>query len=162
MIKKNIEQLFARDLQKLQKEIEAYDDESVIWQTIKGINNSAGNLCLHLLGNLNTYIGSVLGNTGYIRNREQEFSLKNIPKAVLLEEIDKVKTIIENTFDSLTEDELSENYPDEVLGFPMSTHQFLIHLIGHLNYHLGQINYHRRILTAIKNQVENFIQKTKT
>ncbi|MEP7144328.1 MAG: DinB family protein [Ferruginibacter sp.] len=162
MIKEHIEQLFARDLQKLTKEIEAYEDESVIWQTINGINNSAGNLCLHLLGNLNTYIGSTLGNTGYIRNREQEFSLKNIPKSHLLEEIGKVKIIIENTINSLTDDQLSKNYPDDILGYPMSTHQFLIHLIGHLNYHLGQINYHRRILTAIKNQVENFIQKTKT
>jgi uncharacterized damage-inducible protein DinB len=150
MIKENIEQLLVRDLQKLKQEMEAYEDESLIWQTSKGINNSAGNLCLHVVGNLNTYIGSILGNTGYIRNREQEFSLKNIPKATLVEEISKVKEIIENTFDSLTDDQLAENYPGDVLGSPMSTRQFLIHLIGHLNYHLGQINYHRRILAGIK------------
>jgi uncharacterized damage-inducible protein DinB len=158
MIKENIEQLFARDLQKLRQEIEAYDDEPVIWQTMMGINNSSGNLCLHILGNLNTYIGSTLGNTGYIRNREREFSLLNIPKATLIEEINKVKIIIKNTFDSLTDDQLAENYPEDVLGSPMSTLQFLMHLIGHLNYHLGQINYHRRILTTINKQVESYKQ----
>ena len=150
MIKENIKQLFVRDLQKLKLEIEAYEDESLIWQISRGINNSAGNLCLHIVGNLNTYIGSILGNTGYIRNRDQEFSLKNIPKATLVEEINNVITIIEDSFHSLTDDQLAENYPDEVLGSTMSTRQFLIHLIGHLNYHLGQINYHRRILTGIK------------
>ena len=158
MIKESIQQLLVRDLRKLRQEIAAYEDESVLWQTIKGISNSGGNLCLHLIGNLNTYIGKTLGGTGYIRNREQEFSQKNIPKTVLLEEIDKIIVIIDETFDLLTDEVLAKNYPDNVLGEPMSTHQFLIHLVGHLDYHLGQINYHRRILSAIKSQVENFIQ----
>src|SRR4051812_44730232 len=154
----HIGQLFDRDLHKLKQEIEAYQDESILWQTMTGITNSAGNLCLHLLGNLNNFIGAKLGNTGYIRNREQEFSLKNIPKSTLLKEIDNVNEIVGDTLDSLSEVELSYNYPENVLGPPMSTGYFLVHLYGHLNYHLGQINYHRRILTAIKNQVESFIQ----
>ena len=158
MVKENIGQLFERDLQKLKQEIDAYQDESILWQTMNGISNSAGNLCLHLLGNLNNFIGAKLGNTGYIRNREQEFSLKNIPKSTLLKEIDKVIEIVRDTLNSLSDEELSYKYPEDVLGPPMTTGYFLIHLAGHLNYHLGQINYHRRILTAIKSQVESFIQ----
>jgi len=156
MIKENIEQLLVRDLQKLKQEIEAYEDEALLWQTCEGINNSAGNLCLHLLGNLNTYIGGILGNTGYIRDRDQEFSLKNIPKNALLQEIAKVTTVVQKTIGFVTDEQLAENYPAEVLGTAMSARHFLMHLIGHLNYHLGQINYHRRILTGIKKkQVEN-------
>lgn len=151
MLKENIRQLLTRDLQKLRQEIGAYEDELMIWQTSTGISNSAGNLCLHLVGNLNTYIGSVLGNTGYTRNREQEFLLKDIPKATLIEEINKLLAVVENTFDQLTDEQLAENYPDNVFGSPMSTQYFMIHLIGHLNYHLGQINYHRRILAGLKN-----------
>lgn len=152
MIKENIERLFIRDLKKLQQEIEAYEDEIVIWEIINGINNSAGNLCLHLIGNLNTYIGATLGNTGYIRNRELEFSLKHVPKVLLTEDIDKVIFVIQETFKKLEDDQLHENYPSEVLGYPMSKLYFLMHLLAHLNYHLGQINYHRRIVGNFKKQ----------
>ena len=48
---------FNRDLKRLHKEIEAYTDEAVLWQKAEGISNPAGNLCLHLVGNLNEYIG---------------------------------------------------------------------------------------------------------
>lgn len=73
--------LFYRDLTRLKTEIELYQNENYIWKTPKEITNSAGNLCLHLVGNLNTYIGSAIGNTNYIRNRELEFSSKDIPKS---------------------------------------------------------------------------------
>ena len=152
MIKENIEELLTRDLKKLQQEMESYNDEDTIWQTTNGISNSAGNLCLHLIGNLNSYIGAILGNTGYIRNRDREFSLKHVPKALLLENIDKLLIVIKETFNKLSDDQLNENYPSEVLGYPMTTLYFFMHLQGHLNYHLGQINYHRRILTNFKNQ----------
>jgi uncharacterized damage-inducible protein DinB len=150
MITENIEQLFTRDLKKLQQELESYEDDFLLWQTIDGINNSAGNLCLHLIGNLNTYIGATLGNTGYIRNRELEFSLKNIPTPTLLGDIDKLIMIIKETLHKIKDDELYENYPSEVLGYPMTKLYFLMHLQAHLNYHLGQINYHRRIINNYK------------
>jgi len=150
MIKENIEQLFVRDLQKLHQEMETYTDEQAIWKTIDGINNSAGNLCLHLIGNLNTYVGATLGGTGYIRNRDLEFSLKNTPIINLLEEIDKVIIVIKETFDKITDDQLKKSYPSDVLGYPMNKLYFLMHLQAHLNYHLGQINYHRRIVSNLK------------
>lgn len=155
MIKENIEQLFTRDISKLQQEIAAYAEEALMWKIVDGIHNSAGNLCLHLIGNLNTYIGAALGNTGYIRNRELEFTLQNIPKTQLLKEIDNVQIVIKETFPKLTEDQLRKDYPTEVLGYPMTTIYFLMHLLAHLNYHLGQINYHRRIVTNITDQPDS-------
>jgi uncharacterized damage-inducible protein DinB len=149
MIKENIEQLLGRDLKRLQQELAAYEDETLLWKTVDGIVNSAGNLCLHLIGNLNTYIGATLGNTGYIRDRDLEFSAKNIPRVWMLENIDQLLLIIKETFEKISDEQLQLMYPSEVLGYPMTTLYFLLHLQTHLNYHLGQINYHRRILSGI-------------
>ena len=98
------------------------------------------------MGNLNHFIGAVLGNTGYVRDREKEFSLKNIPKQELIASIENVMPVIKNTLSNLTETDLEKNFPVEVFGKPMKTEFFLLHLTTHLSYHLGQINYHRRLL----------------
>lgn len=140
--------LFSRDLKRLSQEIDAYTEEAMLWQTAPGINNSAGNLCLHLLGNLNTYIGATLGQTGYVRDRDAEFTVKKSPKSTLLAGIEDLKSTLAATFTRLTDEQLTDLYPVEVLGYPMTVHYFLTHLSGHLNYHLGQINYHRRLLST--------------
>lgn len=138
--------LFARDLNKLKWEIDTYNDESKIWYTEKTIANSAGNLCLHLIGNLNTYIGAQIGNTSYIRNRELEFTNKDIPKALLLIEIDTTIQTVSKALDLISENDLKNEHPFLVFEAKTSTEFLLIHLTTHLAYHLGQINYHRRIL----------------
>ena len=148
MLKTSIIELLDRDLNKLKQEINAYPDESKMWIIDKEIKNSAGNLCLHIVGNLQHFIGAVLGNTGYVRTRDSEFSAANIPRSELLGSIDKTLEVIKNVIDELTEEKLSETYPIDVFKKKMSTTFFLIHLISHLNYHLGQINYHRRLLTG--------------
>jgi len=102
----------------------------------------------HLIGNLNTYIGSTLG-TGYIRNRELEFSAKNIPRELMRQNIDQLLIVIKETFEKISDEQLQEMYPMEVMGYPMTTLNFLLHLQSHLNYHLGQINYHRRMLSSL-------------
>lgn len=142
----SLKSLYNRDLNKLKLEIESYKNEESIWKTDKNISNSAGNLCLHLVGNLNTYIGSELGKTGYVRNRELEFSLKNIPGTELIEKVESTIKMIASTLDKLSEEDLENDYPQEALGYKMTTGYFLIHLLSHLDYHLGQINYHRRLL----------------
>ncbi len=149
MIKEEIEALFIRDIKKLQQEIASYNDEVMLWKITGGIHNAAGNLCLHLVGNLNTYVGAILGNTGYIRNRELEFTLKHVPKATLLQDLEGLIVMIKETFGKLHDFQLQENYPIEVLGYPITKLYFLMHLLAHVNYHLGQINYHRRIVTNI-------------
>lgn len=149
MIIEELQSLFIRDLTKLKTEIEAYRDEKTVWKTDKDILNSAGNLCLHLVGNLNTYIGAQLGNSGYIRQRDLEFSLKDLPGSELVGQIEKTMEMILFSFGKLTEEDLKKEYPIEPLGYKMTTGYFLIHLLGHLNYHLGQVNYHRRLLDAL-------------
>ena len=143
---KTLQTLFSRELEKLTLEIELYNKESNLWIVDKGIANSAGNLCLHLIGNLNTYIGKELGNTGYIRNWDLEFSQKDIPRSVLLKKIHETKLVVEKALDSITNDQLEEEYPAPVFDYKMTTGFFLVHLTAHLTYHLGQINYHRRLL----------------
>lgn len=140
--------LFLRDLDRLKQEIMAYREEATLWKTQSDIKNSGGNLALHLIGNLNFYMGSTLGNSGYIRVREKEFSDKNIAREKILEQIDALKITVEQVLTSLTQQDLDMVYPINVLGMEMKTSYFLIHLYGHFNYHLGQINYHRRLLDA--------------
>lgn len=138
--------LFERDLNKLKAEIESYQDERNIWRTEKGIANSAGNLCLHLIGNLNTYIGAEIGKSGYIRNRPLEFSIKNVPVSELLHEIKRTKEIVISSLENLTDKDLVKEYPILVFDEKTSVEYLLVHLTTHLTYHLGQINYHRRLL----------------
>ncbi|WP_125721548.1 DinB family protein [Flavobacterium ustbae] len=146
MIVQTLKSILNRDLNKLKFEIESYEFEKQIWAVDKNISNSAGNLCLHLIGNLNTYIGAEIGKTGYIRNRPLEFSLKDIPKWELVSKIEDTIEVINNSLDTLTEADLEQIYPQIVFEKEMTTGFFLIHLSTHLAYHLGQINYHRRLL----------------
>lgn len=146
MLDKTLIEIFERDLNKLKTEITSYKSENNLWITEESINNSAGNLCLHLLGNLNHFIGAVLGNTGYVREREKEFSEKNIPADKLAERIENLGKVIKETLGSLTNADFEKIYPINVFQKEMTTEFFLVHLASHLNYHLGQINYHRRLL----------------
>ena len=148
MIVNSIKSIFIRDLSKLNGEIESYPNENSIWEIRSDINNSAGNLTLHLIGNLNTYIGAELNKTGYIRNRELEFTLKNIPRVQLIQSIDATISVIENALDQLSVTDLEKEYPILILEKKTSTEYVLIHLTTHLAYHLGQINYHRRLLNT--------------
>jgi uncharacterized damage-inducible protein DinB len=146
MVIETLKKLFQRDLEKLKQEIISYHNESNLWKIDKAIANSAGNLCLHLVGNLNTYIGAELGKTDYVRDRDLEFSQKNIPKAELVKMINDTITMVAKGLDKLKEEDLEKEYPLLVLKEKTSTGYFLIHLSVHLGYHLGQINYHRRLL----------------
>ncbi|WP_310586192.1 DinB family protein [Telluribacter humicola] len=138
--------LFTRDLNRLRTEVELYKEEENLWKVEGAIANSAGNLCLHLVGNLNTYIGKEIGKTGYVRHRELEFSLKDISREELLSQIDNTIEVVNKSLDSLDESNLANEYPILVFDKKTSTEYFLVHLATHLTYHLGQVNYHRRLL----------------
>ena len=148
MFNKVLISIYQRDLNKLKNELSAYIHESHIWEVRDGISNSAGNLGLHLVGNLKHFIGATLGNSGYVRERDKEFSLKNIPLQELLASIDETIAVIEQTLGRLSEEDLNKPFPIKV---PVqhdddSIRFMLLHLVAHLNYHLGQINYHRRLI----------------
>jgi uncharacterized damage-inducible protein DinB len=138
--------LFLKDLDKLKTEISSFKDETNLWNISGDIKNSSGNLCLHLCGNLQHFIGAVLGNSGYVRNRDAEFSKKNVPIRELVAEIVLTSKVVQETFVKLSEDDIQKNYPINVFGYEMTTEYLLTHMAAHLNYHLGQINYHRRLL----------------
>jgi hypothetical protein len=141
-----LKSLFIRELGKLKQEIESYKDEKKIWVIDKGISNSGGNLCLHLVGNLNTFIGKELGKTNYIRNRDLEFSQKDVSQAELIRKIEDTIAAVGKALDPLTDAQMAEEYPVLVFAEKTSTGFLLISMISHLSYHLGQINYHRRML----------------
>lgn len=140
--------LFDRELTQLEKEINLYPDEESVWALHGDIKNSGGTLCLHLCGNLQHFLGAVLNKNGYVRNREHEFAARHIPRHQLLDEILKTKEAVKHTLQELDTEVLESEYPVQVWGYPVTTIFFLIHLAGHLNYHLGQVNYHRRITTS--------------
>ncbi|MEN0055761.1 MAG: DinB family protein [Mucilaginibacter sp.] len=138
--------IFLRDLAKLKTEIELYRDEQKIWHAEKQITNSAGTLCVHLIGSLNHFIGAQLGNTDYIRKRDLEFLPDSVPRAELLKRLDETILVVAQTFDNLTDAQLEEEYPQLLFDEKVSTNYLLTHVVSHLNYHLGQVNYHRRLL----------------
>lgn len=148
MLAEILTELYERDLDKLRAEIELYASEEDLWKTSEGITNSAGNLCQHLTGNLQHFFGAVLGDSGYVRDRDAEFSARDTSKADLLADIDAAAGSVKNTLSRLSHDDLAKNYPIEVFDRPMTTAKFLVHLSTHFNYHLGQINYHRRLFAT--------------
>lgn len=146
MLKQILTELYERDLEKLKAEIELYADEADLWKKPGGVPNSAGNLCLHLNGNLQHFFGAILNDSGYMRDRDAEFSKTNVPRAEMLADIDTTLDVVKTTLAKLTDADLAATYPIEVFGKPMTTGWFLTHLATHLTWHFGQINYHRRII----------------
>ncbi|RYU80478.1 DUF1572 family protein [Hymenobacter persicinus] len=148
MLTDSLRLLFRRDLDRLAQELALYQREETIWVVADGIANSSGNLSLHLVGNLNTYIGAALGGVPYTRHRDLEFSRKHVPRAELLAQIEATSRVVDQTLSRLPAEVLAGQYPLRVFEEPMTTEYFLVHLVTHLAYHLGQVNYHRRLLAA--------------
>ncbi len=145
-MKNALVEIFGRDILKLKDELNNYKDEKMLWVTGEGINNSPGNLCLHLVGNLNHFIGSVLGKNGYQRERDKEFSLKNIPVSELNAMIERTSEVVLKTLTAMTEKDFDQDFPEMKHDKFLKTDFMLLHLLAHFNYHLGQINYHRRLM----------------
>jgi hypothetical protein len=140
--------LFRRDLARLGKQIEAFPSDEALWQAHPAVTNAAGNLALHLEGNLREYVGRQLGNLPYSRNRPLEFSAKGLSREELGRRVADVHRTIPGVIEALSPQQLAMEYPEKVLDAAMTTAQFLIHLYGHLNWHLGQMDYLRRIVTG--------------
>lgn len=143
-----ISAIFEKDLDRLKAEVHRYSEPESLWKVAPGISNSGGNLSLHITGNLQHFIGAILGESGYIRDRPAEFAQRDIPKEHILQLISDTKEAIVATLQSLPPEDLGSPYPLQgSFGPPnMTILQALVILAAHLNYHLGQINYHRRLL----------------
>lgn len=139
-------QLYSRDLDRLKNEINSFKLESNIWKTEGDVKNSAGNLSLHLVGNLKTYIGKNIGNFIYERDRDAEFNLKNVPRHHIIAQVEETTDVVLKALNQMKSEDLEALHKEEVLGYAMSNKYFLMHLLTHLSYHLGQINYLRRVI----------------
>ncbi len=148
MLAQSLAALFARDLAALRREIAAYPAESDLWRVAPGIENSAGTLALHVAGNLQHFLGGILGGTGYVRDRAGEFGRRDVPRAELLAEVDRAAAAVREALAGLTPETLVGAYPLAVGGVRVATGDFLTHLATHLAYHLGQVDYHRRLVTG--------------
>lgn len=148
MLRETLVQIYKNDLGRVIREIEAYDDEADLWKLEGEISNSGGNLALHLIGNINHFFGAVLGKTGYVRQRDLEFSDKNVSRAKIIEELNRTVDVLESTLERLSDEDLASDYPEDFGGKTQKTGAVAIYMLAHLNYHLGQINYHRRLLAA--------------
>lgn len=141
-------QLYDRDLTALATEVNLYPSDESLWKVSPGITNSGGNLVLHLCGNLRHYIGFLVGQVDYRRDRPAEFALRDLARTVLLAQIELARQGVASALSAMPAARLDDIYPEEVLGSPIAVGYFLIHLNGHLRYHTGQINYHRRLVTG--------------
>ena len=140
--------LYRRDLPRLGQQLEAFDDRQ-LWAVVPGVTNSAGNLLLHLNGNLREYVGRQIGGIAYVRDRPSEFAARGVPRAEVAADLAGLPELVSGVLDGLAEARWDDMFPEQVLpGAPITNRQFVIHLYGHLNYHLGQIDYLRRALSG--------------
>lgn len=147
-IPETLRALILRELRATQREIEQYPNDESVWAMPPGVKNSAGNLALHLAGNLQHFVGARIGGIGYVRDREAEFSQRRGTRADLVRELGRALDAVNKGFGRLKEQDLSGVFPDQVAGVSPGTGEFLVHVAVHLGYHLGQIDYHRRIVTG--------------
>lgn len=137
---------YERDLRKLIEEVNAFKNEENLWRTAGSVKNSSGNLVLHIIGGMNYLIGTTLAKTGYVRDRDQEFIRKGVGRKDLVTQLEALIPMISNTINKLTEEDMQAEFPIFFDKPKTSTGYVLIQLSLHLNYHLGQVNYLRRVL----------------
>ena len=148
MLAQELSELFARDLIRWSQELKAFPDTATLWLTVPGISNAAGTLTLHVEGNLREYVGRQIGGIAYRRDRPAEFAVRNVSRDELLARVADVAHLVPGIVAAMTPDVLDESYSEDLFNRRMSTRQVVVHLAGHLNYHLGQLDYLRRVLTA--------------
>jgi uncharacterized protein DUF664 len=148
LLRSGIEAMLERDLRTLRREVEAYPDERDLWREVPGITNVAGTLVLHLAGNIQHYLGAQLGGTDYVRDRPAEFSRRDVSRADLIREIEAALAAVKVAGSRMREPVLAAEFPETIAGCRIVTAEYLVHLALHLAYHLGQIDYHRRVVTG--------------
>ena len=140
--------ILQRDLRALRREVEAYPSDDAVWAVAPGIANSCGTLVLHLVGNLRSYVGHVIGGIAYERDRPREFAARGLPRTDLLRELDAAIEAVDRALPKLTEATLASEFPQAIGSVRVNTQEFLLHCAVHLGYHLGQVDYHRRLTSA--------------
>lgn len=140
--------LILRELRAVRREIEKYPDDASVWRAVPGIPNTAGTLALHLAGNLQHFLGAGLARDGYTRDRDAEFARRGVPRTELLAELDRATGSVDRALSQLTDDQMEAVYPLPLPTGRVNTLVWVMHLASHLAYHLGQLDYHRRVVTG--------------
>jgi len=144
----DIELVLLRELEGFEREVSLFPDDESLWKALPGVTNSAGNLAMHVAGNLQHYVGKVLGDTGYVRNRDAEFARRSGTRAEVLSELQRAEGVVRHVLPEISEEVLTAEYPEAVMGMKFRTSTFLVHLCAHAGFHLGQAGYLRRALTG--------------
>jgi hypothetical protein len=147
MTTEHVARVLARDVKAVRRELEAYPDEASVWALPPGVANSGGTLALHLAGNLQHFFGAVLGGSRYKRDRAAEFAKRDVPRSALIVELEAAIVAIGLGMSQVSEARLAEEFPEAIAGHRIVMGEWLIHLVAHTGYHLGQIDYHRRLVT---------------
>ncbi len=147
MLIESVAAILDRDLQALGREVMAYPDDDAVWLLPEGAPNSAGTLVVHLAGNVQHFLGARLGGTAFVRDRPAEFAVRGLPRSALLAQIEAARGAVHAAAKRLDDDAAGHDFQDVVGGVRVSLGEYLIHLVSHLAYHLGQVDYHRRLLT---------------
>lgn len=137
---------YERDIRTLIEEVNLFKKEEDLWKTLGTVKNSSGNLVLHIIGGMNHHVGATVARTGYVRNRDLEFSQKDVPREVLVSRLDELSKLIKTTLEAMDKDRMETEFPIPFDGATNSHSYVLTQLLVHLNYHRGQVNYLRRIL----------------
>lgn len=140
--------VMTRDLAAVRREVEAYPNDQLPWAAVPGLANSGGVLVRHICGNLQHFIGAVLGQSGYLRNREHEFTGAPESRAALVAEVERTIASVSAHMPKVTDEQFAAEYPLPIAEHRLQTEQFLVHLVSHLGFHLGQLDYHRRVVTG--------------
>ena len=154
MLVEAVAAILDRDLQALGRQVEAYPDDDALWQLPEGAPNSTGTLVLHLTGNLQHFLGARLGGTGYVRDRPAEFSARGVGRAALLAQVEAARGAVRAAAKQIDDAAVRQDFPEVVGGVRVTVGEYLIHLVSHFTYHLGQVDYHRRIITRDQRGVD--------
>ncbi len=146
MLSSVLANFYERDIRKLIEEVNLFKHEEDLWRTQGAVKNSSGNLVLHIIGGLNHLIGATLAQTGYVRDRDQEFIRKGVARKDLVAHLEELITMINKTVNALRQEDMEAEYPLFFDKPKTSNSYVLVQLLLHLNYHLGQVNYLRRVL----------------
>lgn len=146
MLANDLVALFVRELETVQREVEMCPDDAALWLAQPGVTNSVGNLAAHLAGNVQHFIGAVLGKSGYVRNRDHEFSRREGTRAEIIADLRAAIDTVRKYLPAMSDADFAREYPEPVGGVTMRTSLFLMHLASHAAFHLGQADYLRRTL----------------
>jgi uncharacterized damage-inducible protein DinB len=118
--------------------------EQEFWARPVEPGNSVGHLVLHLVGNLNHFVGAQLGGTGYVRDREREFTeAQPPPKEEVLRRLDETVAMVRRVVGGLSAEQLAAPHPEGRFG---TVYETLVHLLAHFALHRGQMSYIARLV----------------